>query len=231
MPEQALYKLYCTLVLPYLNYGLLLWGNGNKTCLDKVHKLQKCAFRTISNRSYLAPTKGLFKRFNTLNIFDMYKKETGIFMYKYNSNILPQSFDGLFINHQSNHNYNTRNKYDFHMFRLNTVLNTGPKIWNNLPEHIKCSKTLGQFKRKIASYFNSWISQLHFRNGKFVTFLYGQNKFFGFQWWIIPCTCLLDALLAFVLCLLFCCCFNCKGGCNILQDFAFSCISSILCVL
>ena len=28
----------------------------------------------------------------------MYKKETGIFMYKYNNNFLPQSFDGLFKN-------------------------------------------------------------------------------------------------------------------------------------
>ena len=71
-------------------------------------------------------------------------------MYKYNNNILPKSFNGLFINHQSTHNYNTRNKddYQFHMFRVNTVLNTGPKIWNNLPKHIKCSKTLGQFKRE-----------------------------------------------------------------------------------
>ena len=31
LPEQALYRLYCSLVLPYLNYGLLLWGNANKT--------------------------------------------------------------------------------------------------------------------------------------------------------------------------------------------------------
>ena len=37
--NQALYKLYCSLILPYLNYGLLLWGNANKTCLEKVHKL------------------------------------------------------------------------------------------------------------------------------------------------------------------------------------------------
>ena len=38
----------------------------------------KLAFRTISNSAYLAPTKGLFKRFNALNIFDIYKRETGI---------------------------------------------------------------------------------------------------------------------------------------------------------
>ena len=53
-------------------------------------------------------------------------------MYKYNNNILLQSFDGL-SNGQSNHNYNTRNKDDylFYMFQLNTVLNTAknsPKL-------------------------------------------------------------------------------------------------------
>ena len=80
-----------------------------------------------------------------------------MYTYAYNSNMLPQSFDGLFIDHQSNHNYNTRNKddYQFHMFPLNTVLNTGPKIWNNLPKHVKCSKTSGQFKKKIVSLLNS----------------------------------------------------------------------------
>ena len=37
-------------------------GNSNKTCLDKVHKLQKLAFRTISNSPYVARTKGLFQK-------------------------------------------------------------------------------------------------------------------------------------------------------------------------
>ena len=44
LPEQALYKLYCSLIVPYLNYGLLLWGNANKTYLNKVYKLQKRAY-------------------------------------------------------------------------------------------------------------------------------------------------------------------------------------------
>ena len=38
-----MHKLYCTLVLPYLNYGLLLWGNVNKVYLNKVFKLQRRA--------------------------------------------------------------------------------------------------------------------------------------------------------------------------------------------
>ena len=41
----------------------------------------------------------------------MYKKEAGIFKFKYRNDMLPQSLDhGIFTNHQSNHNYDTRNK-------------------------------------------------------------------------------------------------------------------------
>lgn len=54
LPEQALFKLYCTLVLPYLNYGLLLWGDTSKLYINKVLKLQKRALRSISNSPFLA---------------------------------------------------------------------------------------------------------------------------------------------------------------------------------
>ena len=156
LPQQTLYKLYCTLILPYLNYGLLLWGDASKLYLNKVFKLQKRALRVISNSSYLASSEPLFKKFKVLNIFNMYKKETAIFMYKYKNNMLPSSFDGLFVDHKSNHNYNTRNNDDFqvHMYRIENILNTGPKIWNNLPKHVKCSKTISQFKRNVLLYFD-----------------------------------------------------------------------------
>ena len=36
VPGYILYSLYCTLVLglPYINYGILIWGNTCKTYLD-----------------------------------------------------------------------------------------------------------------------------------------------------------------------------------------------------
>ena len=36
VPGYILYSLYCTLVLPYIKYGILIWGNTCKTCLDKI---------------------------------------------------------------------------------------------------------------------------------------------------------------------------------------------------
>ena len=41
VPERILRTLYCTLVLPYVNCGILSWGQACKTYLDKIHKLQK----------------------------------------------------------------------------------------------------------------------------------------------------------------------------------------------
>ena len=122
--EQAFYGLYCSLVSPYLNYGLLLCSNANNTTLSRVYKLQKHALRIISNSHYISSLKPLFDKYDVLNIFDMYKKEVGIFMYKYRNSMLSQSFDDIFINHQSNHNCDTRNKGDYQlsMQRVNAIV-------------------------------------------------------------------------------------------------------------
>merc|ERR1712137_757574 len=60
LPDHILKTLYCTLILPYLNYGILLWGNTCKSYLDKLIKLQKWAIRTISNAHYRSHTNPLF---------------------------------------------------------------------------------------------------------------------------------------------------------------------------
>ena len=156
LPNSAMYQLYCTLVLPYLNYALLLWGNVNEFYMNKIFRIQKRALRTISNSSYLCPTKPLFKKYKVLNIFDMYAKEAAMFMYKYKCNMLPRSFDGYFTTNQEIHRYNTRNKCDFNVPKRNSkfdwVFISGPKIWNGLPNNIKKAKSLSQFKTTFKYY-------------------------------------------------------------------------------
>ena len=151
LPKKSLYQLYCSFILPYLSYGILLWGNATKTYITKLLKIQKRAIRIISNSSYLCHTKPLFERYKTLSIFELYDKELGIFMYKYKNGLLPLSFDHAFTELQSVHNYDTRNKtnfrYDIH--KIKSVFTTGPKLWNNLPKSIKTAKSLNSFKTAI----------------------------------------------------------------------------------
>ena len=109
LPETAMFQLYCTLILPYLNYGILLWGSAYKKHVDKILKIQKRAIRIISNSSYSCHTiKPLFEKYETLDIYDMYKKELYIFMYKHHNGLLPSAFDSLFTNLGSSHSYNAR---------------------------------------------------------------------------------------------------------------------------
>ena len=92
VPENILHSLYCTLILPYINYGVLIWGNTSKIYLDKIFKLQKWAIRTISNSHYRSHTGPLFSKFNVLNVHDTFKLNLGIFIYKHHSNQLPPIF-------------------------------------------------------------------------------------------------------------------------------------------
>ena len=72
-------------------------------------------------------------------------------MYKLCNGLLPPSFNNMFKTNSENHEYNTRNALNFEY--PNTKLNfcdtsicyQGVKTWNNIPNHIKRSKTVKSF--------------------------------------------------------------------------------------
>ena len=148
LPKPSLHKLYCTLILPYLTYGILLWGTASNVDLNRLVRLQKRAIRIISNSSYLSHTKPLFEKYNMLDVYQLFSKELGIFMYKYHNCLLPSSFNNMFIDMKAIHNYNTRGKenYRHDIHKLSSVLNLGPRLWNGLPREIKDAKSISMFK-------------------------------------------------------------------------------------
>ena len=165
VPGYILYSLYCTLVVPYINYGILIWGNTCKTYLDKIFKLQKWAIRTISLEHYRSHTGPLFEKHSILNVFDSFKLELGVFMYKHQTNLLPKTFSNYFIKHNQVHKYPTRNAEDYSvhrtkkMFADRSIRITGPTLWNSLDtkiKHCKSTKHLrNEFKSSLISKYNS----------------------------------------------------------------------------
>ena len=168
VPGYILYSLYCTLVLPYINYGILIWGNTCKTYLDKIFKLQKWAIRTISHEHYRSHTGPLFKKHNVLNVFDSFKLELGVFMYKHKTKLLPQTFSNYFIKHNQIHRYSTRNSEDYSihkatkMFSDRSIRVTGPSLWNSLDIKFKHCKTTkhfrNEFKSSLITTYNTWFT-------------------------------------------------------------------------
>ena len=88
LPLNILHLLYCTLIVPHLHYGILLWGNANV----RIYKLQKKALRIITGSKYNAHTEPLFKTANTLRMEDIFKLQQLKFIYSLQHHILPTYF-------------------------------------------------------------------------------------------------------------------------------------------
>ena len=153
VPEHILHSLYCTLVLPYINYGILIWGNTYKTYLSKIHRLQKWALRTISFEHYRCHANPLFKKHKILNVYDTFKLDLGVFMYKHQAELLPKIFNNYFRKHNQNHKYATRNAQDYSMhnakkmFSDRSIRTSGPGLWNSIDKNIKQAKTVKEFRK------------------------------------------------------------------------------------
>ena len=69
--DSALYSLYSTLVLPYLNYCCEIWGNTYKCRIQPLHIIQKRAIRICKKADYMSHSRPLFYQLKSLNIHDM----------------------------------------------------------------------------------------------------------------------------------------------------------------
>ena len=167
LPSSSLLTLYHSLILPYLNYGILAWGNTHQVLLNRLLLLQKKSLRIISNSPIRTSTDPLFYDNKILKINDLYHLQLGQFMYNYNNNLLPHTFDSMFPKNQSFHKYPTRQSDEFHLPLLrtllaqNTFIYTGPKFWNSIEKEIKDAPSVNSFKHKLKSFLlKSYINNL-----------------------------------------------------------------------
>ena len=121
LPSSVLVILYSSLILPYLNYGILAWGNSHQTLLDKLLLLQKKSLRIIFHLHPRAHTDSLFYENKILKINDLHTFQLGQFMFNYNNNNLPNVFQDIFFRNNRVHNYPTRRSNEFHLPLLRTL--------------------------------------------------------------------------------------------------------------
>ena len=155
LPSSALLTLYSSLTLPYLNYGLLAWGNAHQNILDKLLLLQKRAVRIISQADFRAHTNPFFYDNNILKVKDLYLLQLGQFMYKNTNDLLPKNFKTMFLKNRSFHQHSTRQSEEYHLpllrtsFAKNTFIYDGPKLWNSFTDSLKNAPSLYTFKKRL----------------------------------------------------------------------------------
>ena len=158
IPTNILFMLYSSLILPYLTYGILIWGNTYQTSLDRLLLLQKKCIRILCNCGMYSHCDPLFIENKILKIRELYLFQIGQFMFNYSHNNLPQVFDSMFPKNFSLHKYPTRQSNEYHLPLLRTVkakstfIFSGPKFWNSLPDDIKTAPSISSFKYKLKEF-------------------------------------------------------------------------------
>ena len=98
--SKTLLNVYYCMVYSQLQYGILAWGNANKTNLSPLNKVHNRIIKMIQEKENFQP--------NLLKIEQIYKLEIRKFMFCYNANQLPTSFIKYFTSIESIHSYPTR---------------------------------------------------------------------------------------------------------------------------
>lgn len=171
LPRIIMVTLYNTLVLPYFNYGILLWGWRS----ERLARLQKKLIRIINNSRYNAHTDPLFKQVKLLKVTDLSMLHELKFCYKLKHSLLPEYFTDFIPPRQSeNHRYNTRNSNNYqllrvkHAFAKNNIRHKVPHLLNNtdisIIDKINTHSLYGFSKFLKYRYIESYSSGCTLRN-------------------------------------------------------------------
>jgi hypothetical protein len=101
IPLTAKLHIYNSLIVPHLNYGILVWGLSAH--INNIYKIQKRALRNISNSKYNSHTDPLFKTLGLLKIADIRQLFEIKFYYKLKANLLPQYFANFVTTNEFHH--------------------------------------------------------------------------------------------------------------------------------
>ena len=172
IPTDILLTIYKSFVQQLLYYGLSVWGQTSKSCLDKLLKLQKRALRLIFFVDRNESAIPLFTKTNILPINLSYFEKIANLMYDVNNNIVPSNIYNLFTYVKNTHSYNTRaaasNNFYIKKSRLNIQQKSfsrfGVRIWNQIPAHIR-DLPKKSFKHEVKqSLFKSLNNEGYFIN-------------------------------------------------------------------
>jgi len=156
--KDTLRTLYYTFIYPYLTYCNLIWGRAANVHLSRLFLLQKRIIRVICKTHFFAHSKPLFIECKVLDIYQINKYITGIFMFKYDKGLLPNIFDSMFSRQTDLHSYCTRHNKLFSLplcrtqGKKNSLCYYGAYFWNNFVHTTignRSTFTLFSFKKAL----------------------------------------------------------------------------------
>ena len=156
---QKLY--YQGYILPYIDYGSVVWGAVSSTNIERLTKLQKRAARIILHADYDTSSDQMFKELRWLSVPDKLKYNKAVLTYRAVNNLSPEYISKLLKPMSEVHNLNLRSSVNGTLYvpKSRTSLYdssfscSAPRLWNALPQTVTNASSLSTFKQSLKQIF------------------------------------------------------------------------------
>ena len=135
------------------NYCPLIWMFHNRTLNNRINCIHERALR-VAYKDQKSSFEQLLHKDNSFTIHERNLQRLATEMYKTKNGLAPTFMKDVFT--ESRNLLNLRNNKEFEASNVKSVFKgtetvsfRGPQIWSLVPESIKCSETLTEFKIKI----------------------------------------------------------------------------------
>ena len=155
---KMLKQLYYNVIYPYINYGILSWGNTHKTKLLKTQAKLNKAVKLIFFADRRESPKPFYCLLDILNFNNVYRLKTATLTYQIlkDTSKVPKPLVDYLTLASSIHTHNTRYSTNQNILRpkartqyaLTTFKFSASKEWEKVPIDLKHVKTLPLFKNK-----------------------------------------------------------------------------------
>ena len=168
LSRSALNRIYCTFILPLLEYACEVWGGCSKTDEEKLEKVQLEAARIVTGMPLFASRESLYFETGWETLKDRQNRRKLNLFHKIYNHDVPTYLTDIADPLRRNNVRNLRNMSDFELpnYRLQSTLNSffpsTIKLWNNLEPELRHNYTLTQFKYILNNRRNCFIVPPYF---------------------------------------------------------------------
>ena len=156
----SILRLYNALVLPHLQYCLMVWGDfeegRNKKLGESLLRYQKKFVGLIAGKTGRFHSDPIFSQLHLLKIGDLYKQQLRVHAWKFLKGKLPQNQVAMLSKVSDTHRHNTRaakNGLSLSSLDHRSLGYRVPKEWLSLPDEVREMSSLTGLKRKSKDNF------------------------------------------------------------------------------
>ena len=156
-------QFYKTYIQPHIDYCSTIWGGTSQYNLNRIYRLQKRAVKIIVNYQYDNIANSM-DELKILNIYERIFLRKAKFMFKVSKSVLPSYVNQMFSFRPFNEtlqSLRSTGALDFYtpkpkkeIFKQSLIY-SGPVIWNNLPDCLKNLETVDSFHRHCIKWMKS----------------------------------------------------------------------------